>query len=383
MKILELEYHDKILDWKLKTSEFSDLNLLVGISGVGKTKILQAILNLKGMALGKSISGLEWKIKFEIDKGNIYEWEGETEKLQIQKGNSFFGRITRNQNSKELIKQLPRIIKEKLMIGDESVIDRDESKILYQQKEIPKLSLHQSIINLLNEDKIKKAYEGFSKIIFRDISKNLVELSNLIPKSINSKDKIYKSLINIKNSDINFILKLLLVEKNKLYIFKTIKNKLKEIFPQVEDLVIREEPTGNGINIVNLYIKEKGIKTLIHQGNISSGMMRTIEHLCDIYLSPDNAVILIDEFETSLGVNCINFITDGILSKENKNQYIITSHHPYIINNISKDYWKLVSRKGNTVSTHSAKDLNLPDSNHQAFIQLINSEEYTDGIKSL
>ena len=39
MKILELEYHDKILDWKLKTSEFSDLNLLVGISGVGKTKI--------------------------------------------------------------------------------------------------------------------------------------------------------------------------------------------------------------------------------------------------------------------------------------------------------------------------------------------------------
>lgn len=170
----------------------------------------------------------------------------------------------------------------------------------------------------------------------------------------------------IKNSDISIILKLLLVEKNKHKIFQTIKEKFKEIFPQVTDLLIKEEPAGNGINYVFLYIKERGIKEPIHQDQMSAGMMRTIEHLCDIYLSPDDAVILIDEFETSLGVNCINYITDSMLENRLHNQYIITSHHPYIINNVSKDFWKLVTRKGNTVSTHNAKELNLSESNHEA-----------------
>jgi hypothetical protein len=47
MKILELAYEDKATGWKLNPVQFSDLNLLVGVSGVGKTKILKAILNIK------------------------------------------------------------------------------------------------------------------------------------------------------------------------------------------------------------------------------------------------------------------------------------------------------------------------------------------------
>ncbi|MGB3265930.1 MAG: ATP-binding protein, partial [Microcoleus sp.] len=87
-----------------------------------------------------------------------------------------------------------------------------------------------------------------------------------------------------------------------------------------------------------------------------------------------------DEFENSLGINCIDVVTDLIV--ENRNiQFILTSHHPYIINNIGMEHWKIVTRQGGVVTVKDAKDLNLGKSRHQAFTQLINLEEYSEGIK--
>jgi AAA15 family ATPase/GTPase len=108
-------------------------------------------------------------------------------------------------------------------------------------------------------------------------------------------------------------------------------------------------------------------------------MLKTLIHISELYLSPEGTVILIDEFENSLGINCIDVVTD--LIRENRNiQFILTSHHPYIINNIGMEHWKIVTRKGGVVTVKDAKDLNLGKSRHQAFTQLINLEEYNEGI---
>ena len=64
-----------------------------------------------------------------------------------------------------------------------------------------------------------------------------------------------------------------------------------------------------------------------------------------------------DEFENSLGVNCMGPLTDFILSRANDLQFIITSHHPYIINNIPKSYWKIVRRKGSAVRVTPASEI--------------------------
>jgi AAA15 family ATPase/GTPase len=59
-------------------------------------------------------------------------------------------------------------------------------------------------------------------------------------------------------------------------------------------------------------------------------MFKTLMYIAEIYLSPEGAVVLIDEFENSLGSNCIDAVTD-ILTERQDLQFIITSHHPYII----------------------------------------------------
>ena len=99
-------------------------------------------------------------------------------------------------------------------------------------------------------------------------------------------------------------------------------------------------------------------------------MLRTIVHLSDIFLSNDGSVILIDEFENSLGINCIDILTDDLIH-ENKNlQFIATSHHPYIINNIPYEYWKIVTRKGGHINIRNASDYHLGKSKQEAFLQL-------------
>ena len=102
-------------------------------------------------------------------------------------------------------------------------------------------------------------------------------------------------------------------------------------------------------------------------------------HISELYLSTEGTVILIDEFENSLGVNCIDVVTD-LLIENRELQFIITSHHPYIINKIGMEHWKIVTRKGGIVTAKDVKEFNLPKSRHQAFMQLMNLDAYREGI---
>ncbi len=110
-------------------------------------------------------------------------------------------------------------------------------------------------------------------------------------------------------------------------------------------------------------------------------MYKTLMQISECYFAAEGTVILIDEFENSLGVNCINVLSD-LLSESRNLQFIITSHHPYIINKVGMEHWKIVTRKGGVVTAKDAKDFGLGKSRHEAFMQLINLDEYNEGISA-
>lgn len=116
MRIRTFEYTDHAVEWVLEHIEFNALTLLVGASGVGKTRILKALLHLKKIANGSSLNGLQWKIEFSIDN-NSYEWLGKFENKGLL-GESIFSR------EKEDDKDKPSIELEKLYINGNMIIDR-------------------------------------------------------------------------------------------------------------------------------------------------------------------------------------------------------------------------------------------------------------------
>jgi hypothetical protein len=380
MRIANLTYRDNALKWELEKAEFESLTLLVGASGVGKTQILKSILNLKSVANGKSISGIYWEITFETLNGNTYEWKGEFE----NKGDIDFS----DDEDEELKRHKPSIQFEKLYLNGNIVIDRNNNEIVFNGNKTVKLPNQQSVIYLLKEEElIKPAFEGFGKILFSDQTDSTREAYRIKFSDTQKLLKSVKTISQIQEAKEDIRIKLFLAYKNVPDIFETIRERYIDIFPQVED--IKVEPLDIDDEDLPIFfkeypfiqIKEKGIEKWIKQHNISSGMFRSLIHISEIYLCSEGSVFLIDEFENSLGINCINELTNDILSSKRKTQFIITSHHPYIINNVDYTNWKLVTRTKGVVKTHKPEKFNIGKSKHDAFMQLIQLEQYQTGLE--
>ncbi|OHD18025.1 MAG: hypothetical protein A2086_15830 [Spirochaetes bacterium GWD1_27_9] len=377
MRINSIQFKDKQRGWELEELKFDDLNLLVGISGAGKTQILNAILAIKNILDENLTSGINWKIDF-IEGNDNYIWEGELSELEDD-DTSLFPYITHS----EIIKKI-KFIFEKLYLNGDLIVDRTEEKIIYNNNPLPKLDTNTSILKLLEEDNLKNVVKAFDKIIFRDYTKNENQLQ------ISSKDyyidwKIkFNSIEKLKIENIPLIPKIYITSKLFIDIFNEIKSNFLDIFSQVENIEVVKEIKNIGKNLLNCYylkIKIKDSDKWVNQNNISSGMLRTLIHIAEMYLSPDGTVFLIDELENSLGINCVNFLSEDLLLQNNRMQFIATSHHPYIINKIPCEYWKIVTRKGGKIKVYDTTQFNLDKSHHENFFKLINLKEYREGIQ--
>ncbi|MFP5271627.1 AAA family ATPase [Coleofasciculus sp.] len=367
MKIKKLEYYDNEYQWKLEPVDFlQNLNLLVGVSGVGKTRILRSISNLKKIANGASLNGVRWNVCFLTSDDLEYHWSGEFETKKSTTP------IDSDSSEEEQFK----IICETLKRNQETIVERTQEKIIFHGEKTPKLSPSESIIELLKqEDSIIPIKEELDKIILADSGRSF-DKTMLLPVSIFKKYE-KSSLLSLKESNLPILIKLAILYRILPEEFEKIKKTFTIIFPNVADIKIeslKDEDIPIALSqllkeATTVSIKEKGVQNWIK--NISSGMFKTLMYISQLYLSPDNCVILIDEFENSLGVNCLDSVTDLILNNQGS-QFMVTSHHPYVINNISPAYWKIVTRQGSLVTVKNAEDFHISESRQKAFIDLIN-----------
>lgn len=367
MRIKKLEYYDDEYKWKLAAVDFlPNLNLLVGVSGVGKTRILRAIYSLKTIANGASLNGVKWNVCFIADNNLEYTWSGEFETRE--------GTISINESDNE--DDQVKLINEKLVCDNHNtIIERKNSEIIFNGAKTPKLSPFESVVELFKqEDQIAPIKESLDKIILAD-SGNIDRYWRL-PVSIFKKFE-KASLSNLKESGLPVPIKLSILYRTLPEEFDKVKETFMTVFPNVSDVKV-ETIKDDNIPIAlsklleeatTVSIKEKGIADWIE--NISSGMLKTLMYISELYLSPENSIVLIDEFENSLGVNCLDSVTELVLDNK-KLQFIITSHHPYIINNVSPAYWKIVTRKSGLVTVKNSEDFHISESRQKAFIDLIN-----------
>jgi len=160
------------------------------------------------------------------------------------------------------------------------------------------------------------------------------------------------------------------------------------VFPFVSNYdVLNAEDFGLHLpGIVPVFaVKERHMgETWIPLDQLSSGMKKVLLILTDIFTMPENGgVYLLDEYENSLGINAINFFPSILFESGTKSQFIITSHHPYIIGNIPVKSWIVLHRKGKEVLVKQGAEIEerYSKSKQKAFVQLINDPFYTEGIE--
>ncbi len=347
--------------------------------------------DLKNIASGDSLNGVAWDVEFSI-KDVDYQWSGEFETLGVTPDRTNLYIDDENDNES---KQQSRIIEEKIVQKQKSdsqslidIVDRKQGDIYFHKNKIPaKLSAFESVLKLFSEDDhIVMLHKGFAEIITESDISQIDHYSFMIPLLA----KQYKTLEAIKDNTFNTFTKLALVYKNIPEIFFEIKESLIDVFPEIEDMIIKFKPYSTMRIKVEpfeevtatkmvLYFKVRNVDGWISHHYLSAGMMKSLTFITEMYLCPEGSVILTDEFENSLGVNCINILDDLVLIKTNL-QYIITSHHPYIINNVPMSYWKIITRKGSVVKALEDRELNLGKSKHEFFMQLMQLDEFAQGV---
>ena len=213
-----------------------------------------------------------------------------------------------------------------------------------------------------------------------------------ISKDLLTKSKDTFSLSYIQNNFRDVNTQLFFLKEYHANIYNKIEERFKEIFPFALSLDIQPANKIKNINLPKfaldvfmpiLLIKEKGVKNSIPVLNLSSGMLRAIVQLVDIYTIPEGSIYLIDELENSMGFQSLDLMVEILLDQSDKIQFIFTTHHPYIFNNVDIKYWKILTRKGSIVTVNSGEELNktFSKSHQEPYIQLINSELFERGIK--
>ncbi|MBF0135271.1 MAG: ATP-binding protein [Magnetococcales bacterium] len=382
MTITSLEIHDG--DWHLQETCFNTLNLLVGISGVGKSRLLKAIqkicragiVGMDGLHEYYDYSDCSWAISFNVD-GQHYRWKANT---------STNCKIPETDNSPRGLLRSPIFLYESIELNETLCISRNYSEgiFLFNEMPLPKLKWTESAISILrNEPGISKIYRTIKRINASN------EINNWHSVDYGCKIPTYNTLLDIQ-SDVNtpLIIKFFCMRDKFVDHFNEIKYDFVNIFPFVEDIAVKKTISfKNKHNIHDGYyfiaIKEINTDKWISGKDISTGMLRTLKIILELFLAPKGSVFLIDEFENSLGVNCLPQVAEAVRTRQGEIQFFLTSHHPYVINNIPWNCWKVVTRQGSNVTIRNAQQ--IPElqtaSSMDRFFLLLNSESYREGIQ--
>jgi len=368
MQILDYEY--KGPDWEFNKVQFQKINLIVGDSGTGKTRLLNTIFNLGSYVVrGKSGGEGEWNVSLKIEK-DTYHWSVST----VNEGND------------------STVKYEQLKLNGKSILERDGDKFSFHKfPDLPKLSKNEmSIYMLKDEELIKPIYDGFSRMLRRkffddDLKKNS-QIAFTDEKQLNSIGKT-KDLFELYKRDYTLNIRLYVLSKYFPAIFKEIEILFTETFEFISEIKIldskefdlNELPWGAPI----FCIKERNVNKWLRLDELSSGMQKVLLILTDVLSFPSGVIYLLDEYENSLGPGAIDFLPNLLLSKEIDLQIIFTSHHPYIISNIPVDYWYVAHRKASKVNFESGQKLvdRYKVSSQEKYIQLLNDPYYSEGIE--
>lgn len=377
MKIKSFTYSDSKDQpgWVLDTLQLKEgINLFVGASGSGKTRVLNMLFNIGLFATGNRFSAGKWTITFEHG-GVEYTWKFEGFVSEEREGHVV---------SEELLATAPE--------GTEtSLFSRTETDFHFGTKEVPKLGTTSSGIHLLREeDIIKPVHEGFGRIMRRRFwSEDLENAMILQPVPRRTIRKLEKraDLLSIFKLGVTLHVVLYLLDRYFKTEYAMVCDQFKRVFPFVDDIRIRtageglDVPLGADVSVA--VIKERGIKKPVQLNEISSGMQKVLLIITDVVTAPPDTLYMIDEYENSLGVNAIDFLPSFLNECGGTRQFIVTTHHPLLINAIPVSEWFIFHRQGlNIKVTHGSEIENrYGRSKQQRFVQLINDPLYTAGVE--
>lgn len=367
MKLDWIEFENLRTGLRIEKVFFNeDITLLVGLSGVGKTQILKAIEYSLTLAVNKNLHLEPYDVSLGFcinDKKYVWSY-----KIEQDINEDFI-------ESKET---KYAFVYEELSEDGINIIKRElDSVQVIGYDKIPTPKKDESLLVQYSEDKfIRPIITELSKLYPIEMDMDVRgaidrESFNMFKAKI--RDSIQKNHSSgfERFSHLPVALKLYITKEYYPEMYAQIFSAIKELFMEINDIDIVEDTERD---IAMVAIDVYGKKLMQHE--ISNGMLKTIYYIVELITMSENSLVLIDEFENGLGVNCIDVLAEILLGERKDLQFVITSHHPKIINQISNKKWKIIEREIALVKNISAEEYGITHSQHDAYFNLINRWEY-------
>ena len=360
-------YNGRLFDeWEFQDTKLDGVNLLVGASGSGKTRYLNSIFNISSSIVqGQPFRSGHWELTIKTDEYE-YLWEYDGGKNQIQR---------------EIVARKRIDSQEEF----ENLIDRTPDTFSFCGDKLPRLHSDTSGITLLREEKkITPLYDTFSKLQRRrfhdeglrdalrlwslqDVSQ---ELSNLFHSENDD------GILTLWKQQLPLSAKLFFLSGKFPERYSLAVEVFQQVFPSIKKCDVSIQSPDQ---LPIFFIKEEKINRDVPLPELSSGMQKVLLIITDIITLPKGSIYIIDEYENSLGINAIDFLPEFLADYGTDIQFLITTHHPYLINNMPMETWRVFHRNGSSVSIKDGKEFEerYGKSKQKAFVQLINDPFYT------
>lgn len=376
MTIHSFSYSSERNGWFFDKILFREVNLCVGVSGSGKTKLLNLLFDVARTALGNVIiTPGKWELVLENGEF-LYVWNFASD---IDENGVIL--VTEEKLIKK--KNKPSQYEEGLV-----VFRREKGYAELDGKELPAYLQQSSMFSMFPaHPEIVAASTCLKQMVRRQFYGGELEraaaygeIKEIRNTTGKTNSMTTQQILGIQTLNV----RLHLLQRDHRPVFDRIVEHFRDAFPLVENIFISRLDRIDRSLIDELIVidaaspvalvKETGVNIPYPLKHLSSGMLKVLIMLSDVLSVVDDSVYLIDEYENSLGLNAIGVLPDVIAETRGKIQYIITSHHPYIINNIDINDWMLMKRKGQSVNVTSGAQLEkrYSRSSQERFMQLIN-----------
>jgi hypothetical protein len=407
MNVQQFEFRDGATGWHLAGARFEAFELLVGRSGAGKTRIIEALRRVQRFAVDAAFApgAMTWTLVFQHG-GASYTWEGATE-------------LTAAHDT--------RVVRERLARDGQVLAERVADAIAVRGRALPASGRAGSLLGLIvDEPDVAQAAHALRRVVFAEREAALSlrcarETQTSIEQAIRAiaatraaiEDKLEDKIDDQREparkrswrafleqaaatpTAARFIAPIqeIVARLDRLawlYALQElgaseraeIEALFVRIFPFVAALRVFWAPPGApDAEVLELAIREQGVDHWIPAPQMAASMRRALGVILDAMFAPSASVLVIDDLESDLGVDVLPAVVTYLQSRVDC-QILATSRHPYILDQVPVTAWRLVRRRGNEVCTDAVTSLPGYDvePRHRAFHELLELAELEEQV---